>query len=269
MAYRRPFWHARSGSDVASSSGAATFALATGGETCQGRRARGDGIARKRRSAARLKAPGINGLVTFVLLIKFWHLVRAYLVIALTSRTVGAASWALWRRDRIARREDRRWRAQDAVAAGHRTLTEVDRMTGTEFEDFVAALCRRDGCTQVKRVGGAGDNGADIKGILPDGRPIIVQCKRYAPGNAIPAREIRDMMGALQHHRAQVAIFVTTSRFTRPAQTLCTEHGIWALHRDLLGLWNNGASLLTLPQANGAGQGNRQHQARWKRTYDT
>ncbi|WP_232248032.1 restriction endonuclease [Streptacidiphilus rugosus] len=27
-------------------------------------------------------------------------------------------------------------------------------------------------------------------------------------------------MGALQH-RAQVAIFVTTSRFTRPAQALC------------------------------------------------
>lgn len=232
-------------------------------------------MARKRKSAAakrraaRWKAIGLGALVAVVLLVAFWHLVWVYLVIALAVAAVGGAGWALWRRDRTARREDRRWREQDAVAAGHRTLAEVDRMTGTEFEDFVAALCRRDGCTQVERVGGAGDNGADIKGVLPDGRAMIVQCKRYAPGNAIPAREIRDMMGALQHHRAQVAIFVTTSRFTRPAQALCTEHDIWALHRDLLGLWNNGASLLSFPHVNGAGQGDRQHQARWKRTYDS
>jgi hypothetical protein len=27
-------------------------------------------------------------------------------------------------------------------------------MSGTDFEDHVAALCRRDGCTDVRRVGG-------------------------------------------------------------------------------------------------------------------
>ncbi|MER7584514.1 restriction endonuclease [Kitasatospora sp. NPDC097691] len=220
-----------------------------------------------RRRAARLKVFGIGGLVAAVLLVVFWHLVWVYVVVAAAVAGVVAGSWMLWRRDRTARREDRRWRERDAVAAGHRTLAEVDRMTGTEFEDFVAALCRRDGCTRVERVGGAGDNGADIKGVLPDGRTMIVQCKRYAPGNAIPAREIRDLMGALRHHRAEVAVFVTTSRFTRPAQDLCTEHGIWALHRDLLGLWNNGAGLLSFPGINGAGQGDRQHLARWKRTY--
>ncbi|MFJ2194085.1 restriction endonuclease [Kitasatospora sp. NPDC087861] len=230
-------------------------------------------MGRKRRSAsarrreARLKVFGIGVSVAVVLLVVFWHLVWVYVVVALAVAGVGASGWTLWRRDRTARREDRRWRERDAVAAGHRTLAEVDRMTGTEFEDFVAGLCRRDGCTQVERVGGAGDNGADIKGVLPDGRNMIVQCKRYAPGNAISAREIRDMMGALQHHRAQVAVFVTTSRFTRPAQNLCTEHGIWALHRDMLGLWNNGASLRSFPQVNGAGQGDRQHLARWKHTY--
>ncbi len=39
-------------------------------------------------------------------------------------------------------------------------------------------LCRRDGCTDVKRVGGACDLGADVTGMLSDGRRLVVQCKR-------------------------------------------------------------------------------------------
>ncbi|MFI6582846.1 restriction endonuclease [Embleya sp. NPDC050493] len=35
-------------------------------------------------------------------------------------------------------------------------------MTGAQFEEPVAGLCRRDGFTEVRRVGGAGDNGADV-----------------------------------------------------------------------------------------------------------
>ncbi|MEY9846452.1 restriction endonuclease [Streptacidiphilus sp. MAP5-3] len=231
--------------------------------------ARRRGTAAARRRTTRLKAlAALGALVSGILLAAHWGTVWPYVTVLVGAAAVGAAGQALWRRDRAARRQDRLWREQDAIAAGHRTLAEVDQMTGTQFEDLVAALCRRDGCTEVVRVGGAGDNGADVRGLLPDGRTMVVQCKRYAPRNAIPAREIRDLMGALQHHRAQVGIFVTTTRFTRPAQDLCRQHGIWALHRDLLGLWNSGTPLTSFPQVNGAGQGDRQHRARWKNTYE-
>lgn len=73
------------------------------------------------------------------------------------------------------------------LLAGHRTLAEVDKMFGTEFEEPVTALCRRDGCTDVRRVGGAGGNGSDVTGRVPDGRTVIIQCKHYLgyPGGAV------------------------------------------------------------------------------------
>ncbi|MEU2865839.1 restriction endonuclease [Streptomyces mirabilis] len=141
-------------------------------------------------------------------------------------------------------------------------------MTGTEFEELVASLCRRDGCTEVRRVGGSHDNGADVLGRLPDGRTMVVQCKRYAPSSTIASRELRDLLGAKVHFRADVAVVVTTTRFTRPSEKFAVEHEFLAVHRDHLGLWNNGTSLLSLSGVNGHGQGDSRHRAHWKQAYD-
>ncbi|MET9881476.1 restriction endonuclease [Actinacidiphila glaucinigra] len=179
----------------------------------------------------------------------------------------GTLGWRLWRTDQRLRSADRRWRQDDAIRAGHRTLPEVDAMSGTEFEDLVAQLCRRDGCLEVRRVGGSGDNGADVVGRLPDGRTMVIRCKRYTPSSTIASRELRDLLGARVHFRAEVAIFVTTTRFSRPSQAFAVEHGILAVHRDHLGLWNNGASLMSLISVNGSGQGDGAHRRRWRETY--
>ncbi|WTW95925.1 restriction endonuclease [Streptomycetaceae bacterium NBC_01309] len=191
-----------------------------------------------------------------------------YALAALVAGVLGGAAWFVVRADRHVRAADHEWRAEDAVAAGRRTLDELDAMTGTQFEEHVAALCRRDGCTEVRRVGGAGDNGADVRGRMPDGRTMVVQCKRYAPKAAIPARDMRELRGAQAHFKADVAILVTTSRFTRQSTAFAVENGIIAIHRDFLGLWNNGTRLPVLAALNGAGQGDRRHRERWKRTYD-
>ncbi|WP_369188913.1 restriction endonuclease [Streptomyces sp. R08] len=122
------------------------------------------------------------------------------------------------------------------MKAGHLTLAKVDAMTGTEFEDLVASLCRRDGCTQVRRVGGANDNRADVVGRLPDGRSLVIQCKRYAPTSTIAIRELRDLLGAKVHFAADLAVLVTTTRFSSPSERFALEHGILAVHRDHLGL---------------------------------
>ncbi|MGI5349781.1 restriction endonuclease [Streptomyces sp. CA-250714] len=197
----------------------------------------------------------------------FWSTIWPYLVGVALVGGVGAAGWWMWRKDRAARASDRRWRVEEAVKAGHRTLAEVDAMTGTQFEELVADLCRRDGCTAVRRVGGSHDNGADVVGCLPDGRAMVIQCKRYAPSSAIASREMRDLLGAKVHFKADVAIFATTTRFSRPSEAFALEHGILAVHRDHLGMWNNGASLESLINVNGRGQGDQRHRARWKKTY--
>ncbi|MFF5366064.1 restriction endonuclease [Streptomyces sp. NPDC013187] len=200
-------------------------------------------------------------------LVLFWSTVWPYVTGALVAFGVGAACWWLWRTDRLVRGRDRLWRQEEAVKAGHRTLAEVDVMTGTAFEELVAALCRRDGCTEVRRVGGANDNGADVVGRLPDGRSVVIQCKRYTPTSTIASRELRDLLGAKVHFGADLAVFVTTTRFSRPSERFALQHGILAVHRDHLGLWNNGASLLSLTEVNGRGQGDSRHRARWKQAY--
>ncbi|MFJ8927421.1 restriction endonuclease [Streptomyces sp. NPDC102340] len=191
-----------------------------------------------------------------------------YVIVLAAAAVLGAAGWRLWRTDRLLRSGDRAWRRADAVKSGHRTLAEVDAMTGTQFEDLVAGLCRRDGCTEVRRVGGSGDNGADVVGRLPDGRSMVIQCKRYAPTSSIASRELRDLLGARTHFKADVAVFVTTTRFTGPSERFAIGNDILAVHRDHLGLWNNGTALTSLIAVNGGGQGDRRHRVRWKKTYD-
>lgn len=70
------------------------------------------------------------------------------------------------------------------------------------------------------------------------------------------------------HFTVDVTIFVSTTYFSGPAESFATKNGILAVHRDRLGLWNNGASLMALSAVNGSGQGDRWHRARWKEKYE-
>ncbi|MEU5339194.1 restriction endonuclease [Streptomyces asoensis] len=190
-----------------------------------------------------------------------------YLGALIAAAGIGWTAWWLRRTDRMLRSKDGAWRRQEEIAAGRRTLAAIDTMSGTEFEEVVAELCRRDGCTEVRRVGGTGDNGADVLGRLPDGRTMVIQCKRYAPHRTIASREVRDLLGARVHFTADVAIFVATTRFSPQAQAFAVDHDILTVHRDFFGLWNNGTPLLSLVEVNGRGQGGASHRSRWKQTY--
>ena len=97
---------------------------------------------------------------------------------------------------------------------------------------------------------------------------MVIQCKRYSPKSRISSREVRDLLGSRVHFKADVAIFVTTTYFTGPSERTAVQIGVIAVHRDRLGLWNSGASLLSLSEVNGAGQGGRRHRARSKETYE-
>ncbi|KAB8164370.1 DUF2034 domain-containing protein [Streptomyces sp. 3MP-14] len=176
----------------------------------------------------------------------------------------------LWWGRRVHRREralDEEWRREDAVLANHRSLAGVDALPGTAFEELVAARLREDGCTEVRRVGGAGDQGRDIAGRLPDGRTLVVQCKRLAPRRPVTPSTIRDLLGTRTHFSADVALCVTNTRFTPQAMEFAVANDIVLVHRDLLAPWLNGARLASLIELNGAGLGGRRHLRTWHRAY--
>lgn len=186
-----------------------------------------------------------------------WERVWPVLVAVLGAAAVGGAGWGVWRAHRLAIGQDRQWRAQEEARARELSMAEVDALSWQEFETYVADLCRRDGCTKVVVSGRSGDLGADVIGYLPDGRKLVVQCKKYAPQRSVSSQDMQKFVGTARlEHGADVALFVTTCRaFTRDALGLALRQNIVALHRDLLGSWVKGARLDTLIPLNGSGGG--------------
>jgi HJR/Mrr/RecB family endonuclease len=126
-------------------------------------------------------------------------------------------------------------------------MAAMDAMNGREFEEHVAGLLRRDGCTNVVVQGGGRDRGIDITALTADGRRIVVQCKRFAPHLSITSPELQKFLGAAKVlHDSEVALFVATCPFTRDALNIAAESGITAVHRGLLEEWSAGAALTVL-----------------------
>lgn len=222
------------------------------------------GRAAKTRRRNQMLAAGGAGLV---LLVIFWHTMWPYLLAATVIAGVGVAGWWLWRRHRAETRADAAFRRQDAVLLSHRTVADLDRLSGTEFEHLVAALLRRDGCTEVVHTGGPGDNGVDVAARLPDGRSVAVQCKRYAPHRTVSNGEMLTLLGSRTHVGSDLALFVTTATVSGPAEKTAVANGILTIHRDHLGHWHRGSSITSFLTLSGSGQGNDRHRRQRKLTY--
>lgn len=128
-----------------------------------------------------------------------------------------------------------------APEAQREVAIDFDALDAQEFEQAVAALCARDGCTGVEVVGGAGDLGADVLAVTPDGRRLVIQCKRYGAEHRVGSQELQRFGGTCYTvHEADVAVLVTTSDFTTPAVEYAAQCGIVCLDRDALRVWSEG-----------------------------
>jgi restriction system protein len=138
-----------------------------------------------------------------------------------------------------------------------RTAVEVDpgyeSLTPEEFEEAVAALCERDGCSGVEVVGGAGDLGADVVAVTPDGRRVVIQCKYYGEANRVGSQDLQRFGGTcFTVHEADVAVLVTTSDFTAPAAEYADQCGIVCVDGENLRSWTDGTGPCpweTVPQS--------------------
>ncbi|GGY99147.1 restriction endonuclease [Streptomyces poonensis] len=118
---------------------------------------------------------------------------------------------------------------------------DYDALDADEFEQATAALCERDGCVEVEVVGGAGDLGADVLAVAPDGRSVVIQCKRYGETNRVGSQDLQRFGGTcFTVHGADVAVVVTTSGFTAPAAEYAEQCGIVCVDRDALLAWSDG-----------------------------
>lgn len=121
------------------------------------------------------------------------------------------------------------------------TAEEYGAMDADTFEQAIAALCERDGCTNVQVVGGAGDLGADVLATAPDGRTVVIQCKRYGPVNKVGSQELQRFGGTcFAVHEAQVAAVVTTGEFTQPAVEYAEQCAILCVDHTRLAAWTDG-----------------------------
>ncbi len=163
-------------------------------------------------------------------------------VLAVTARPLRRA---LDRRARVAS-SDRRVRAavladQAGNTGGALGFAATAGMTGRQFEERIRLLLEQDGCEDVRIVGGAGDRGADLTAISPYGDRIVVQCKRYKPGNPVRDPEMQRFLGTARLvHNAAIPLFVTTSRYTPAAVRLAREHGIVLVDGTRLEAWMDG-----------------------------
>ncbi|MEE4546447.1 restriction endonuclease [Streptomyces sp. V4-01] len=113
-----------------------------------------------------------------------------------------------------------------------------------QFEEAVAELCRRDGCTDVRVVGGSGDLGADVIATTPTGRRMVVQCKRYAPGRRVGSPDVQRVGGTYAVvHGAELALVVTTAAFTPAAEEYARAAGIRLVDGEELAAWAAGRLL--------------------------
>ncbi|MEU9954134.1 restriction endonuclease, partial [Streptomyces sp. NPDC047939] len=106
-----------------------------------------------------------------------------------------------------------------------------------------AALCERDGCSEVQVVGGAGDLGADVIATAPDGRHMVVQCKCYSPATKVGSQDLQRFGGTCYAvHEAEIAVCVTTSAYTGPALDYADQCGIQCLDGEALSAWSEGSA---------------------------
>jgi restriction system protein len=118
-----------------------------------------------------------------------------------------------------------------------RHIRSTDGISGDEFEKMIVRLLKKHGFREVQRTGRACDLGADVEAIDQLGHRVVVQCKRYGT-KAVGSGDMQKFLGTVfDIHEADIAIFITTSRFTKEAAALAERRCVHLVDRERLAAW--------------------------------
>lgn len=119
--------------------------------------------------------------------------------------------------------QERTERARLQAQRADRKLAQLASLTSEGFEEFVAELFEALGF-DVERVGGTGDEGADLRVQRGELRGVV-QCK-YQTQGVIGSPVLQKFLGTVHHTRSHKGFFVTTRTFTLSAERFVAEHPI-------------------------------------------
>lgn len=189
--------------------------------------------ARQRRNNL-LAVVAVVGLFAVIAAVRWVNEHRGISIAVAVILILAGAYWLARRTAGRIRAHRNRWTAPTSISAYMNADPD-------QFEQQTAALCRRDGCTRVRVVGGAGDLAADVLATTPGGKKILIQCKRYATHNKVGSDHVQRVNGTYRdiHHCDQAAI-VTTSSYTIDAIKLARRVGMSLYDANDLAQWARG-----------------------------
>ena len=114
----------------------------------------------------------------------------------------------------------RLWRR---MAGGHRRAEQCLRLSGEEFESYVALLLRDHYYRRIELTKGSGDQGVDIL-CERNGHTYAIQCKNYA--GAVGNFAVQEAYAGAEFYGCDIAVVVCPGTFTRGAIELAESTGV-------------------------------------------
>jgi restriction system protein len=140
-------------------------------------------------------------------------------------------------RARVDEQRRQKERAEEEARRRLRTMEDLQRLTGTQFEELIASLFKRDGYV-VRRCGGSGDEGIDLILELSDAKDVV-QCKRWKSDIGSPI--VREFYGSLMHANARHGFIITTASFSQSARAFALGKPISLIAGREILRWVDGA----------------------------
>lgn len=111
---------------------------------------------------------------------------------------------------------------QETVAGMRETPRPLASLSGSDFERLLARLYEKMGYT-VQLNGRTGDQGADLIATRGNER-LIIQAKRHT--GSVGNTAVQEVVAAKNHYDGNVAIVISTSKFTREAVELAKTNSV-------------------------------------------
>lgn len=111
------------------------------------------------------------------------------------------------------------------------SISDVDHLTGQEFEFFMANILRYNGFEKVRVTKATRDHGVDIL-ASKDSQTYAIQCKRWS--NTLGVLPIQEVFSGKSFYDCDVAVVVTNSQFSKDAIQLAAKIGVRLWDRSVL-----------------------------------
>ena len=177
-----------------------------------------------------------SGLIFLILLLGLpLYLISTYPVISIVVVSivfVAVICFAIFYRHELEAEKSRKVEAErlEAERLRRSRITEVDSMTGIEFEKYLASIFQGLGYS-VKLTQASNDYGADLI-LFRDSVKTVVQAKRYS--KPVSNKAVQEVFSAKGYYDADEAWVVTNASYTSNAHNTAAKLGVKLIARTRL-----------------------------------